>query len=170
MCQVYKCDYTPCIGTGKEGTMCTAFSYCRSQKQRLRGFGINAPRPSGSFGSGPWAIRPKRLQWLSNIRAGFKIAAFPVLMVVGNHSLSTVMPAQACTQLLSRKTGRKLGHGHSLPRATTRGRGDGVENEIGTNFNTSRALPHFSYHLRILIGRKAMAETSPPFFILGAVP
>jgi hypothetical protein len=28
----------------------------------------------------------------------------------------------------------------------------------------SRALPQFFFHLRILIGRKAMAETSPPFF------
>jgi hypothetical protein len=143
--------------------MCTAFSYCRSQKQRLRGFGINAPRPSGSFGSGPWAIRPKRLQWLTNIRTEFKIAAFPVLMVVRSHSLSTVMPAQAGTQLLSRKTGRKLGPGHSLPRATTRGRGDDVKSGDQSGRNTSRALPHFSYHLRILIGRKAMAETSPPF-------
>ena len=29
----------------------------------------------GSFGGGPWALRPKRLQWLTNITAGFKIAA-----------------------------------------------------------------------------------------------
>ena len=30
----------------------------------------------GSFGGGPWALRPKRLQWLTNITTGFKIAAF----------------------------------------------------------------------------------------------
>jgi hypothetical protein len=144
------------IGTEKEGTMCTAFSYCRFQKQRLQGFGSNAPRSSGSFGFGPWPLRPKRLQWLSNIRAGFKIAAFPVLMVVRSHSLSTVMPAQAGTQLCPRKTGRKLGPGLR--------RGDGKRDCHLKVRNTSRALPQFSYHLRILIGRKAMAETSPPFF------
>ena len=32
----------------------------------------------GSFGGGPWALRPKRLQWLNHtITTGFKIAAFP---------------------------------------------------------------------------------------------
>jgi hypothetical protein len=31
----------------------------------------------GSFGGGPWALRPKRLQWLNHtITTGFKIAAF----------------------------------------------------------------------------------------------
>jgi len=32
----------------------------------------------GSFGGGPWTLRPKRLQWLNHtITTGFKIAAFP---------------------------------------------------------------------------------------------
>ena len=56
--------------------MCTAFSYCRVHQQRLRGFGTYAPKSSGSSGVGPWALRPKRLQWLTNISTGFKIAAF----------------------------------------------------------------------------------------------
>ena len=144
--------------------MSTASRNCRFHMQRLRVLGFNAPHILGSFGSGPWALRPKRLQWLSNIRAGFKIAAFPVLMVVRSHSLSTVMPAQAGTLLLSDRTGSKLGPGHSLPRATTRGRGDGNRDCHLKARNMSRALPHFFFYLRILIGRRAMAETSPPFF------
>ena len=55
--------------------MCTAFSYCRVCQQRLRGFGTYAPNLPGSSGVGPWALRPKRLQWLTNITTGFKIAA-----------------------------------------------------------------------------------------------
>ena len=32
----------------------------------------------GSYGGGPWTLRPKRLQWLNHtITTGFKIAAFP---------------------------------------------------------------------------------------------
>ena len=143
--------------------MCTAFSYCGIQKQRLRGLGIYAPISSGSFVSGPWALRPKRLQWLTNIRAGFKIAAFPVLQVILGLILTAVMPAQAGAQLSPGKTGRKLVPGHSLPRAKPRGRGDVTRVCHANITNTSRALPQFSYHLRILIGRKAMAETSPPF-------
>ena len=146
-------------GSGKEGTMCTAFSYCRFHQQRLRGFGTYAPKSSGSFGFGPWALRPKRLQWLTNIGTGFKIAAFPVLPVVRDFSLPTVMPAQAGIQLLPRQTRRKLDPG--LPR------GDGVKRGRAAPSNISRALPQFFFHLRILIGRKAMAETSPPFLSLG---
>jgi hypothetical protein len=123
--------------------------------QRLRA-GAFAAFDLGSSVSGPWALRPKRLQWLTNITAGFKIAAFPVLMDVRSHSLSSVMPAQAGTQLFPFKTGRKLGPGLR--------RGDGVKcGDPGGN-NTSRALPQFSFYLRILIGRKAMAETVPPIF------
>ena len=40
----------------------------------LETYSLQAP---GSFGGGPWALRPKRLQWLTNITTGFKIAAFP---------------------------------------------------------------------------------------------
>jgi hypothetical protein len=144
------------IGTGKEGTMCTAFSYCRFQKQRLRVLGVYAPIILGSFGSGPWALRPKRLQWLTNIRAGFKIAAFPVLMVFDARTPNSVTPAQAGAQLSSCSTTDKLD-------ASLRWH-DGVKCGEQSGSNMSRALPHFSFYLRILIGRRAMAETSPPFF------
>ena len=62
-------------GTVKEGTVSTASRNCRFHQQRLQGRGNNAPRSSESFGAGPWALRPKRLQWLANIIAEFKIAA-----------------------------------------------------------------------------------------------
>ena len=144
--------------------MCTAFSYCRFQKQRLRGFGSYAPKSSGSSGSGPWTLRSKRLQWLTNIRAGFKIAAFPVFLRFRNSTTIAVTPAQAGVQLPSCFSRRKRDASRSLSRAPTRGWHDGVKGGAGTINNTSRALPQFSCHLRILIGRKATAETSPPFF------
>ena len=56
--------------------MCTAFPYGRSRGRRLQAGGPYAPSESGSFAGGPWALRPKRLQWLTNITSGFKIAAF----------------------------------------------------------------------------------------------
>ena len=40
----------------------------------LEPYSLHVP---GSSGGGPWALRPKRLQWLTNITTGFKIAAFP---------------------------------------------------------------------------------------------
>ncbi len=66
---------SPFNGTVKEGTVSTASRNCRFHQQRLQGWGNNAPQPSESFGAGPWALRPKRLQWLTNISAEFKIAA-----------------------------------------------------------------------------------------------
>ena len=38
----------------------------------LEPYSLHVP---GSFGGGPWTLRPKRLQWLTNITTGFKIAA-----------------------------------------------------------------------------------------------
>ena len=55
--------------------MCTAFSYCRDHQQRLQAGGSYAPNASGGSGSGPQALRPARLQWLSNISSGSQIAA-----------------------------------------------------------------------------------------------
>ena len=136
--------------------MSTASRNCRFQKQRLRVLGFNAPHILGSSGSGPWAIGPKRLQWLSNIRAGFKIAAFPVFLKFHVSTVIAVTPAQAGVQLSSCFSRRKRD-------ASLRWH-DGVKAGAGTINNTSWALPHFFYHLRILIGRKAMAETSPPFY------
>ena len=56
--------------------MSTASRNCRFHPQRLQVVGLNAPFTFGSFGGGPWALRPKRFQWLTNITAEFKIAAF----------------------------------------------------------------------------------------------
>ena len=134
--------------------MSTTFRYCGSEGSACRR-GSYVPPASGSFVGGPWAIRPKRLQWLTNITAGFKIAAFPMLMVVRGFSHTAVMPAQAGIPLCLVKTGRKLGPGLR--------RGDGKFGRFQSNLRQSRALPQFSFYLRILIGRKAMAETSPPF-------
>ena len=94
--------------------MSRTFRYCGLEGS-VCGWGSNVPLILGSFVGGPWALRPKRLQWLINITAGFKIAAFPRL-------------------------------------------------EKAKAFSASRALPQFFLNLRILIGRKALAETSPPFF------
>ena len=55
--------------------MCTAFPYWWFSVQRLQETGTYAPDSSGSFVGGPWALGPKRLQWLTNITAGFEIAA-----------------------------------------------------------------------------------------------
>ena len=55
--------------------MCTAFPFGRSRERRLQGLDY-ASNTSGSFGGGPQALRLERLQWLTNITTGFKIAAF----------------------------------------------------------------------------------------------
>ncbi len=72
--------------------MSTASRNCRFHQQRLQVVGLNAPLTFGSFGGGPWALRPKRLQWLTNITAGFEIAAFRKsvlsLMALYNSTLS----------------------------------------------------------------------------------
>ena len=54
--------------------MSTAFRYCGLDGGAC-GRGVCAPFALGSFGGGPWALRPKRLQWLYNITDGFEIAA-----------------------------------------------------------------------------------------------
>ncbi len=54
--------------------MSTAFRYCGLDGGAC-GRGVCAPFALGSFGGGPWALRPQRLQWLTNITAEFKIAA-----------------------------------------------------------------------------------------------
>ncbi len=92
--------------------MSTASRNCWFHQQRLQAVRINARAVSESFGSGPWALRPKRLQWLKrfdfpmkgqnrlNITVEFKIAAllhrgfepfflksiFPRLEAMGGHS------------------------------------------------------------------------------------
>ncbi len=63
-------------GTEKEGTVSTASRNCRFHQQRLQAWRTDALLASESFGGGPWALGPKRLQWLTNITDGFKIAAF----------------------------------------------------------------------------------------------
>jgi hypothetical protein len=45
----------------------------------LEPYSLHVP---GSSGGGPWTLRPKRLQWLTNITTGFKIAAFPNCVVL----------------------------------------------------------------------------------------
>ncbi len=54
--------------------MSTAFRYCGLEGGAC-GLRVCAPFALGSFGGGPWALRLKRLQWLTNITDGFKIAA-----------------------------------------------------------------------------------------------
>ena len=44
--------------------MCTASRIDRRNRQRLRGEDQVAPPSPGSFGQDPWALGPKRLQWL----------------------------------------------------------------------------------------------------------
>ena len=136
--------------------MCTAFSYCRFHQQRLRVLGGYAPIILGSSGSGPWALRPKRLQWLTNIRAGFKIAAFLW---------------QGCAERVSRHfpqarhPGESRGPFHKLKWIPAFAGMTALLGEWRGDFRiilVRRALPHFFFHLRILIGRKATAETSPP--------
>jgi hypothetical protein len=53
----------------------TASRNCQFHQQRLQVVRIYALTASESSGGGPWALGPKRLRWLTNITAGFKIAA-----------------------------------------------------------------------------------------------
>ena len=82
--------------------MCTAFPHRRFSVQRLLEM-VHAIIFTGSSGSGPWALRPKRLQWLTNISSGFKIAAFR--WFVPNFSCSVVTPAKAGDPLYYRLQG-----------------------------------------------------------------
>ena len=57
--------------------MSTEFLY-REKDGGACGLEIYSLHVLGSSGGGPWALRPKRLQWLNHtITTGFKIAAFP---------------------------------------------------------------------------------------------
>ena len=70
--------------------MSTASRNCWFHLRRLQAVRNYARAVSESFGGGPWALRPKRLQWLMrfcfsmksqnryNITVEFKIAAFQV--------------------------------------------------------------------------------------------
>ena len=53
-----------CANPTKEGTMCTAFPYCRVGVQRLLEM-IYAIISTGGFLAGPRTLRPERLQWLT---------------------------------------------------------------------------------------------------------
>ena len=58
-------DYIPSrTNPTQEGTMCTAFPYCRFGVQRLLSM-IYAIIFTGGFVAGPRALRPERLQWLT---------------------------------------------------------------------------------------------------------
>ena len=138
--------------------MCTAFSYCRIHQQRLRGFGTYAPKSSGSSGFGPWALRPKRLQWLTNIGTGFKTAAFPVLLMFRVSTMTAVNPAQAGVQLHSGFSERK--------RDASFRWNDGMKGGNGHSKNTSRALPQI-FFTEFWSGAKLRQKHSPPSFSIG---
>ena len=84
--------------------MSTAFRYCGLDGGAC-GRGVCAPFALGSFGGGPWALRPKRLQWLKrfgfskksqnrpNITDGFKIAAL-LLCGLQPFLLKSICPRQ----------------------------------------------------------------------------
>ena len=55
--------------------MSTASRNCWFHLRRLQAVRNYARAVSESFAGGPWALGPKRLQWLSNITVEFKIAA-----------------------------------------------------------------------------------------------
>jgi len=138
--------------------MCTAFSYCRFHQQRLRVLGVYAPTILGSFGFGPWALRPKRLQWLTNIGTGFKTAAFPVLLMFRVSTMTAVNPAQAGVQLRSGFSERKRD-------ASLRWH-DGMKGGNGHSKNTSRALPQI-FFTEFWSGAKLRQKHSPPSFSIG---
>ena len=90
--------------------MSTASRNCRIHQQRLQAARFNARAVSESFGGGPWVLRPKRLQWLTNITAEFKIAAFrsqvssllalitPSLSICGLEALAGTSPPSSFLQ------------------------------------------------------------------------
>jgi hypothetical protein len=141
--------------------MCTAFSYCRDHQQRLRAGAGYAAAASGGFGSGPWVLRPKRLQWLTNIRAGFKIAAFFVVEPAAALAHRSVTPAKA-------GAGLSIAPACEKPNPGLR-RDDGVRVISRKEFNhmrpASRHTAIFQHSISIC-GHEARAGTSPPFFTL----
>ena len=88
--------------------MCTAFPYVWFSVQRLLEV-IHTIIFTGSSAGGPWALRPKRLQWLTNISSGFKIAAFRWFPAIPNSFHHIVTPAKAGTPLYYRLQGPKRG-------------------------------------------------------------
>jgi len=132
----------------QEGTMSTEFLY-REKDGGACGLEIYSLHVLGSSGGGPWALRPKRLQWLNHtITTGFKIAAFPKwfwqMLAVALQLLSIVIPAKAgiCVFFPENRDVRFRGH-------------DGKKKSIiSSKANLiSRAFRPF-FILRILIGAK----------------
>ena len=161
--------FTRVVSFSQEGTMSTEFRY-GGKECGACGVGAYSPHSPGSFGGGPWTLRPKRLQWLRrfstkierrpNITAGFKIAAFlNVVMRFGSIFSISVTPAQAGAQLSTILEWRKV---------DSRLRGN---DELGERrskpMNHSQALSLTAiYHSPLSIcGLEAMAGTSPPFFL-----
>ena len=148
--------------------MCIEFSH-REKDCGACGMESDSLHASGSFGGGPWALRPKRLQWLKristksekrhNITAGFKIAAFlNVFLGCVASFLHAVTPAKAEAQLSTVFGWRKL---------DSRLRGNDKQEGWGAKpMKHSQALSlTANYHFTISIcGLEAMAGTSPPFF------
>jgi hypothetical protein len=129
--------------------LCIEFSHSEKDGGAcgLEPYSLHTP---GSFGGGPWALRPKRLQWLNHtITTGFKIAAFRKwvwqILVLALQLLSIVLPAKAgiCVFFSENRDARFRGH-------------DGEkESVISSKVNlTRRAFRPFFTILRILIGAK----------------
>jgi hypothetical protein len=143
----------------KEGTMSTAFPHCGSDSSACRRKEITHLPASGGSGGGPQALRPARLQWLTNITTGSQIAAFRKwswkMMDLALNSLRSVTPAKA---------GAPLGSRFGEPKLDSRLRGnDGVRDDASsTKFNpTSRAFRPF--FLQNSDRQKAWQKHSPPF-------
>ena len=128
--------------------MSTASRNCRNHQQRLRVLGFNAPHILGSFGSGPWAPRPKRLQWLSNIRSEFKIAAL----------CSSVSSLKANTLPIISICGLEIGGGHPLHSLIMRKRRP--ERDGSGDFGTPPSLWLADGRLGV-IGRSSIQLPSP---------
>ncbi len=63
--------------------MSTASLTCRVRLQRLQDFRFNAPGFSGGLMVGPWALRPKRLQWPANMSGKQTVLPSPETPVPG---------------------------------------------------------------------------------------
>ena len=139
--------------------MCTAFPYGRFRERRLQGLDY-ASRTSGSFSGGPWALRPKRLQWLTNITTGFKIAAFRKwvwqMLVLAPQLLSIVIPVKAgiCVFFNENRDARLRGHDGKKACA--------ISSKVN---HTSRAFRPYLFS-RILIGAKP-GRNFPSIFSFG---
>ena len=153
-CSYYR-SICRCNGPGKEGTMCTAFSYCRVHQQRLRAAGSYAPSASGSSGVGPWTLRPKRLQWLTNINIGFKIAAFFKCWV----GFGAPVPASS----FPRKRESMFLRREEMPAFAGMTAQGVVRADQTTRISQALSLSAISHSTLSICGLEAMAGTSPPF-------